>query len=281
MADPPESKIADKGVPQKDCVEGAAPLDAARRCLTDPKAFNPRTNTSDRSTIAAAGLPPGDGFFTAAAQDKEAAPKFPLTDKYDPVAPYRNPDGTPTARGEELSRQALDLVKGQASGDGSLSLKGHGEIMKRIADDKSLTEADKWYVYKQVCDVEGQGRDANGRLLPGTKGYRVLFGLTPPTNLEPSLKGDVVRHLIIDPTMDAYHGGLIFGSRSYSAAFLRGAAGIYMHELVGKPIEHMFQGFPIDRGDEHSSLRQLRALKAMQKGGFNGYAQVWRREFGQ
>jgi len=280
MADPSESKIADKSVPKADCVESPAHLEAARRCLTEPKAFNTRTNTSDRATIAAAGLVPSEAFFSGA-EAKETAPKFPLTDKYDPVALYRNADGTPTDRGRELSRQALDQVKGQAAVDGSLSLKGHGEIMKAIADDKSLTEADKWYMYKQVCDIEGQGRDADGRLLPGTTGYRVLFGLTPPSNLEPSLKGDVVRHLIIDPTMDSYHGGLLYSSRSYSAGFLKDTAGIYMHELFLKPIEHMFQGFPIDRGDEHSSLRQLRALKAMQKGGFNGYAQTWRREFAE
>ena len=151
--------------------------------------------------------------------------------------------------------------------------------MKKIAENKSLTEADKWYLYKQVCDIERQGRDADGRLLPGTNSYRVLFGLTPPERLEQSLRGDVVRHLIIDPTMDAYHGGLVFGGRNFSAAFMRDKTGIFMHERVLKPIEHMFQGFPIDRGDEHASLRQLRALKAMQKSGFDGYADQWRREF--
>ncbi|MDR3615363.1 MAG: hypothetical protein P4L53_17525 [Candidatus Obscuribacterales bacterium] len=91
---------------------------------------------------------------------------------------------------------------------------------------KTSTKQISGYLYKQIGRDEGKGRDADGRLIQGTKDHRVLFDEAPPDGLPRSGKGDVVRHIIIDPTNDNYHGGLVYGSRSMGAGFSRGGAGI-------------------------------------------------------
>lgn len=177
----------------------------------------------------------------SAAKGAEAAakgPEFPIKVPYDAEAAYQV-DGKPTSRGEQLQSQALELVKGAARADGSLSLKDHGKIMDHIAQDKNLSEADKWYVYKQICKLEAGGRDRDGLLVPGTNNYRVLFDTAKPTGLPESGKGDVVRHIIIDPTNDSYHGGLVYGSSSWRAGFMRGENGIYFHEEIELSLIHI------------------------------------------
>lgn len=231
--------------------------------------------SADHSLLA--GLSVAEGAEVAA-----KGPEFPIKVPYNAEAAYQV-DGKPTRRGEELQSQALDLVKGAAKSDGSLSLKDHGKIMDHIAQDKSLSEADKWYVYKQVCKLEAGGRDQDGLLVPGTRNYRVLFDTARPTGLPESGKGDVVRHIIIDPTNDSYHGGLVYGSSSWRAGFMRGENGIYFHEEIEKPLVNMLrgEGFGVNRGDEAASQRQLKALRAMQQGGFSAYSRLWNEGFAQ
>ena len=218
--------------------------------------------------------------------DSAKGPQFPLTESYNPETGYSDASGKPTARGQQLQAEAKKLVDSLAAADGSLSLKDHGKMMDSISKE-NISEADKWYLYKQICREESKGRNAEGRLIPGTKEHRVLFDEAPPDGLHRSGKGDVVRHIIIDPTSDAYHGGLVYGSRNLGAGFLRGEAGIFMHEDVAKPVENWYrgEGFGVNHGDEEASHRQLRALKAMQgegsaKPGFDSYAKVWNEGFG-
>jgi hypothetical protein len=231
---------------------------------------------------AAKGSEKGPETAAKGAETADKGPEFPIKVPYNAEAAYQV-DGKPTRRGEELQSQALDLVKGAAKSDGSLSLKDHGKIMDHIARDKSLSEADKWYVYKQVCKLEAGGRDHEGLLVPGTRNYRVLFDAARPTGLPESGKGDVVRHIIIDPTNDSYHGGLVYGSSSWRAGFMRGENGIYFHEEIEKPLVNMLrgEGFGVNRGDEAASQRQLKALRAMQQGGFGAYSRSWNEGFAQ
>lgn len=230
---------------------------------------------------------PGEHTLLAqigAPADKTALPKgptFPLSGPYDAEKPYTGPDGKPTKRGEDLQKEAKDLVDKASKPDGSLSLRDHGKIMESIAKQPGLSEADKWYMYQQVCKLESKGRDADGRLIPGTHEHRVLFDAEKPTGLPESGKGDVVRHIIINPTNDGYHGGLVYGSSSWRAGYQKGEDGIQFHERVEKPIVNFLrgQGFGSDAGDEQASYRQLEALRAMQTGGFNAYSRVWNEKF--
>jgi hypothetical protein len=210
-------------------------------------------------------------------------PEFPLKNAYDPEAAYKTKDGKATLRGAELQEEARKLIHEIAKPDGSLSLPDHGKIMGEIAQNKSLSEADKWYLYKQVCKQEAGGRDEHGKLIPGTQATRVLFDTAKPTGLPESGKGDVVRHVIIDPTNDSYHGGLVYGGSSWRAGYMTGGSGIFFHERIEKPLVNFSrgQGLGSDAGDEQASYRQLKALQAMQKGGFNAYAHTWNEEFGK
>ncbi len=208
-------------------------------------------------------------------------PVFPLPGPYDPEKAYTGGDGKPTQRGVALQKEAQDLVAKQAKLDGSLSLPDHGKIMETISKQAGLSEADKWYLYRQVCKEESNGRDADGRLIPGTHAHRVLFDTNKPTGLPESGKGEVVRHVIINPTNDGYHGGLVYGSSSWRSGYQTGESGIHFHEHVEKPLVNFFrgQGFSSDAGDEQASDRQLAALRAMQTGGFDAYSRVWNENF--
>lgn len=222
------------------------------------------------------------GMNAHPAEAPSNGPEFPLKGLYNSEQPYLKPDGKPTARGEELQKEAGKLVAEAAKPDGSLSLKDHGKIMQSIADNKNLSEADRWYLYKQVCKLESEGRDDDGRLIPGTQKYRVLFDSEKPSGLPASGKGDVVHHIIIDPTNDSYHGGLVYGSSSMRAGYMRGEKGIFVHERIEKPLVNLLRGEGlINHGDEEASFRQLKALRAMQQGGFKAYSQSWNDGFGK
>jgi hypothetical protein len=266
------------------------PLARAGASLSNPKdaALAYPTNTSRDHTLS--GFTPEDQllahFDRGTRQTGDASPpdpEFPLKAAYNPETPYQTKEGKPTQRGEELQKEAQQLIRGVAKPDGSLSLRDHGKIMEDIAQDKKLSEADKWYLYKQVCKQEALGRDEHGKLIPGTHATRVLFDSEKPTGLPESGKGDVVRHIIIDPTNDSYHGGLVYGSSSWRAGYMSGESGINFHERVEKPLVNFArgQGFGSDPGDEQASLRQLKALTAMQQGGFDAYAKSWNEGFGK
>jgi hypothetical protein len=224
--------------------------------------------------------------------ETHTGPVFPLKDKYGPETGYElstSPRSsaklaTPTVRALELRAQANELVRAAAQPDGSMGLRDFGQIMQKIAADKGLSEADKWYLYMQVRNLVKQGRDSVDELIPGTTKYRVLFERQPPTGLSEPTEGDVVRHIIISPTDDGYHGLLVYGSPSWESCFLPGESGILCHERFGKPLKNTITGrsfFGRDPGAEQASFRQLAAIRAMQKGGFDAYSKVWNQQFGQ
>lgn len=279
-------QIHDQVLPPHTHAEKAAVVQAGQ-ALSDP-----RETAILRKSDAGAGRAEASMSHFASSDHllkgmSEQGPKFPLDKSYDPEANYKDASGKPTPRGEQLQGEAKKMVDSLAGADGSLSLKDHAKMMDAISK-KDISEADKWYLYKQVCREESKGRNSEGRLLQGTKEHRVLFDEAPPTDLPRSGKGDVVRHIIIDPTNDNYHGGLVYGSRSMGAGYLRGQAGIFVHEDLAKPVENWYrgEGFGVNHGDEQASQRQLRALRAMQgedgyAPGFNSYAKVWAEGFGR
>lgn len=267
-----------------------SPLANAGASLSNPNdaALANRTNNARESTLK--GFTPEHqllaSLVTGGKQAGDAAPpgpEFPLKAAYNPETPYQTKEGKPTQRGEELQKEAKQLIQAVAKPDGSLSLRDHGKILDAIAHNKELSEADKWYLYKQVCKQEATGRDEHGKLIPGTHATRVLFDSEKPTGLPESGKGDVVRHIVIDPTDDSYHGGLVYGGSSWRAGYMSGESGIEFHERVEKPLVNFTrgQGLGSDPGDEQASYRQLKALRAMQQGGFNAYAKSWNEGFGK
>jgi hypothetical protein len=279
--DPSEAQLeARKGAHKKDTVPGAS------EALSHPEQARTAGKNFPGQTAGLEHFPEQHKLLaqiheTTSEERRPSGPTFPLKEAYDPKQGYII-DGKPTAHAQELQHEAKELLAGVAKPDGSLSLKDHAKIMDAIADNKKLTEADKWFLYKEVCDLERQGRNAQGHLIPGTKNYRVLFDAEKPTGIPESLKGDVVRHVIIDPTNDGYHGTLAYGSPGWRSGFMQGEDGIFFHEHIEKPLINKWRsGRFVDRGDEEESHRQLRALRAMQQGGFNAYAESWRHSFAE
>lgn len=255
-------------------------LDRHGAVLSDPN--EARSIGKVQPSSAADKFPSADGLLNQlhGKDESPVGPTFPLDKPYDPTKDYMI-DGKPTERGKELQEEAHKLLAGVAKPDGTLTLRDQGKIMDSIAKDPQLSEGDKWYLYKQVCDLERKGRDNYGWLIPGTKEYRVLFNAQRPTGIPESLKGDVVRHVIIDPTDDGYHGDLVYGKGTWRSGFQTGENGIYFHEHIEKPLANLFRSgvLGVDRGDEEESKRQIAALRAMQKGGFNAYAEEWKKGF--
>jgi hypothetical protein len=277
-------KAIDKGKPNSE----KPPLGEDGAALSQPQAARLVNVTFQVNDASLTGFPSQhrllQGFESANASTETAdhkGPEFPLNVPYDPEQAYRTADGKPTQRGEQLQQEAKNLLQSVAKPDGSLSLVDHGKIMDEIAQNKDLSEADKWYLYKQVCNEERKGRNKDGGLIPGTQATRVLFDAAKPTGLPESGKGDVVRHIIIDPTNDGYHGGLVYNGGSWRSGYMQGQWGIHFHEDIEKPIVNLFrgQGIGVDDGDEQASYRQLRALRAMQSGGFNAYSKAWNEGF--
>jgi hypothetical protein len=283
-----------KAVPKPGDKEAGAcketPLVKAGEALSRPQeaSFSNALRIASAYELSLAGLASQDQLLAsliAANDTKECTvpknPEFPLKEPYDSEQAYQRTDGKPTKRGEELQKEATRLLKAAAKPDNSLSLRDHGKIMDSIAQNKDLSEADKWYLYKQVCRQEAGSRDSHGILIPGTHALRVLFDSEKPTGLPESGKGDVVRHIIIDPTNDGYHGGLVYGSASWRSGYKKGEEGIHFHEETEKPWVNFVrgQGSGVDVGDEQASYRQLAALRAMQTGGFNAYSKTWNEGF--